>query len=223
MFGALKDWWYRKRPQRSVVPRAHPQLECLEDRQLLSAALVGGTVPAALHSQGNQVTVAPPVVVAPTAENSPILAQTYARLNVKAPAQQLVIRSADALLAQTGMSAAQLEQMLGVPSINWTSQMVVMVSQGTGSYGAASPQVDITDLKVANDTLTVDWHLQQPNPHQVFPMWMTITDPAEFVLVKRFDGPVTFHQGATVILPPPPYEIVLPITVAKAISSPGAT
>jgi len=186
------------------------QLESLEDRRLLSVVPATQVTPAvlaatALHLLDYQDPVNHPIIFGSTAQaNLLILAQARTWLHVQKPAQQLVLRNDNDLLAATGMSATQLAQLLNVPSIDWASKMVVMVSQGYGSYGAASPHVDITNLKVAHNTLTVEWHLDQPNPNQAFPMWMVLADPAEFVLVKRFDGPVKFQQDATVILPPPP-------------------
>lgn len=119
------------------------------------------------------------------------------------PGQHPVIHSAPQLLAATGMTTTQLAAALKVSSINWNTQMVVIVGEGLQSYGASSPSVDITALHAVGGDLTVQWHLVQPNPNQVFPMWMRLGDPAEAVLTTEFAGPVTFHQNPTITLPAP--------------------
>jgi hypothetical protein len=224
MFDAFTRWWHRPRPQTASRRRTiRLQLESLEGRQLPTAGPLALSLYGALHAPVSHSTTTA------AQQNVPILASAHVSLNINAPAQQLVIKSAADLQAQTGLTEAQLDRYLGVSSINWSSQMLVMVSQGHGAYGAFSPHVKITDLSISGGTLTVDWHLERPNPNQIFPMYMMITDPAELVLVQRFDGPVQFHQGATITLPPPspiaPLApgIFLPMPAAKAVSTPGVS
>jgi hypothetical protein len=223
MFDILTRWWHRPRPQTARRRTVRLELESLEGRQLPTAGPLTLSLYGALHAPVSHSTTTT------AQQNVPILASAHVLLSINAPAQQLVIKSAAGLQAQTGLTEAQMDRYLGVSSINWSSQMLVMVSQGRGAYGAFSPHVNITDLSISGGTMTVDWHLERPNPNQIFPMYMMITDPAEFVLVQRFDGTVQFHQGATITLPPlqpiAPLApgILLPMPVAKAVSTPGAS
>jgi hypothetical protein len=121
-----------------------------------------------------------------------IIAGGNAWLKIFKGPQQLVIGSARDLLAATGLNESQLAAILHVPPIDWTTQMIVLVSQGFGAYGASSPTVSITGLTVSINTLTVHWAVG-PKPRGIFSLWVTLTDPAAFALVDRFDGVVKFH------------------------------
>jgi hypothetical protein len=201
-------------------PAARPQpttltLEGLEDRQLLSAAIAAPVAALTVNPGGPEqpaIQITQQVVTPAVLQSLPILAHSKVDLPGSPistglphgePAQQLVITSASELLAATDMTTTQLAQRLKVSAIDWNTEMVVLVSQGFGGYGAASPFVNITNLNVTNGTLTVQWNLELPNPHQVFPYFMEMADPSQIVLTSQFNGPVTFQQGATVILPPP--------------------
>jgi hypothetical protein len=116
----------------------------------------------------------------------PILAGGRIKLTIPRGPQQLVIRSAQDLLAAVGPDLPQLAAILNVSAINWTTQMIVLVSEGFGVYGTASPAVGIASLSLDNGTLTVHWGEGPQLPGR------TVTDPAAFVLVNRFDGPVMF-------------------------------
>lgn len=224
MWNALRSWHRvlkgqaAQRRSAACTPRVRLELESLEDRQLLSATAVTGWLPAQSHAS----TLSHGAAASSTQASLPIIAQANTMLNINAPAQQLVINSPSALQAQTGLTEAQLDALLGVSSINWSTQMVVMVSQGRGAYGAFSPHVDITSLQESGGTLTVNWRLDRPNPNQIFPMYMVLADPAEFVLTQRFNGPVQFQQGATVTQPPPAQDIVVPMAVADAVTAPSS-
>jgi len=132
-----------------------------------------------------------------------ILAQGSAWSQVYMPAQQQVLRSAHQVLAATGLTESELSAILHVPAIHWANQMVVLVSTGFGEIAAQTPEPSITALSVHEHTLTVHWELLKPDPHQIFPDFVALTDSFAFVLVHRVAGPVTFQFDGTVILPPP--------------------
>jgi hypothetical protein len=121
----------------------------------------------------------------------PVLAGGHIRLPVPRGPQQLVIRTPQDLLAAAGPDLPQLAAVLNVAAINWTTQMVVLVSQGFGVYGPVSPAVSIAGLTLDNNTLTVHWGVG-PNLPAIARPGIALTDPAAFVVVPRFDGPVTF-------------------------------
>jgi hypothetical protein len=121
----------------------------------------------------------------------PILAGGHTSLKVHGGPQQLVIRSAQDLLADTGLSESQLAAILNVAAIDWTTQMIVLVSAGFGIHGSPSPAVNIAGLTLYNNTLTVHWG-EGPRLPATTPQWLAPTDPAGFALVPRFDGAVTF-------------------------------
>jgi hypothetical protein len=141
----------------------------------------------------------------PVSRTLPFLASAQIILESPVTAQQLVIHNATQLMAATGMTTAQLAARLNVAHIDWNKQMVVLVSEfvGEGEFSAASPRVDVTALAVGHGSLTVRWHFVQPNPHQIFPMYIALGNPAEVVLTTKFTGPVTFQHDPTVTLPPP--------------------
>jgi hypothetical protein len=121
----------------------------------------------------------------------PILAGGHTLLKVHTGPQQLVIRSAGDLLADTGLTDAQLAALLDVASIDWTTRMIVVVSEGFGIHGSPPPAVNIAGLTLENNTLVVHWGVG-PKVPATSPLWLAPTDPAAFALVPRFDGPVTF-------------------------------
>ncbi len=129
--------------------------------------------------------------VAPTTVS--MLAQGNAWLPVEKPPQQRVLESAHALLAVTGLTESQLAAPLHVGSIDWKTQMVALVSTGFGAIGASSAQANITNLTAENNTLIVHWQWLKPNPNQVIPDFLVLTNPFEFVLVNRFTGRVRFY------------------------------
>jgi hypothetical protein len=120
----------------------------------------------------------------------PVLATGTTWLNKGNGPQQLVIHSARDLSADTGLSELQLAAILHVASVDWATQMIVLVSVGTSR--PPSPTVAITGLTLKNNTLTVEWELGTRRAAPPLPM--PLTDPAALVLVNRFDGSVQFHQ-----------------------------
>ena len=214
MLGKLRNFlsgnwsWTKTKSWRRAARGRQTRLsvESLENRELLSAAsAVTLAAPVAAFAPRAPSTILNSLerVSSPASENLPMLAQITHLLKVAEPARQLVIHSAQELLADTGLTTTELATLLKVPSIDWNTQMIVLVTQGMGAYGAWSPSADITSLKLTNGALTVNWHLVKPNPDQVFPMFMVKGNPADFVLTSSFNGPVVFQQGATVTLPPP--------------------
>jgi hypothetical protein len=185
-----------------IARRARLQVEELDQRVLPSTSSLGQGIIAQFRTlpflADAQITLEYP---------SPILA---GGLVTPQQSPRLVIRNAKELLADTGLTTPQLAARLHVSTIDWNYWMVVLASDGVTAFGAWTPHVDITALDVYDGKLTVDWHFVQPNPHQVFPLFIALGDPAEVVLTTRFTGPVSFHEDPTVTLPPPP-DAVLPI------------
>jgi hypothetical protein len=122
----------------------------------------------------------------------PILAKGSTDLPIRKGPLQVVIHSARDLLVATGLNEPQLAAILHVASINWATQMIVLVSQGFGISGASPPTINITGMTVSNNTLTVHWEVS-PKHQGIFPLWVTLTDPAAFALVNRFDDVVKFN------------------------------
>jgi hypothetical protein len=131
------------------------------------------------------------------------IASGHALLDMQMAPQQEMLGSPQDLLAATRLSDSELASILHVAAIDWQTQMVLFVSTGFGGMGAWSPQAHITDMNVSSNVLTVHWEWLKPNPNQVFPDYVMLTNPVEFVLVSRFDGPVQFQFDGTVTLPPP--------------------
>jgi hypothetical protein len=131
---------------------------------------------------------------------TPILAQGKSSLNNKLPPQQRVLRGPKQLLTATGLSESQLATILHVEKIDWSKQMILMISQGYGVHGPSYPTVNITGLTVKNNTLTVHWDLTTPLPGTMVPFWVTKSNPATFVLVNRFDGAVRFDASIGVLI-----------------------
>jgi hypothetical protein len=111
-------------------------------------------------------------------------------------AQQLVLRSAKDAAAALDLpgnpaeATRRLARLFKVPAIDWTRQMVVVVTAGvkpTGGY-----RVEVTDLARDARTLTVRWKLHGPKPGS--PVTDTITHPGTAVLVEHIAGPVRFEQ-----------------------------
>jgi hypothetical protein len=132
----------------------------------------------------------------------PILARGDTWLTIHEPPQQRVLQSAQDLLAVTGLTESQLAALLHVKAIDWKTQMIVTVSNGFGAYGAFSPRANITELTASDHTLTVHWQWQKPDPNQIFPQFLALMNPFDFVLVNRFAGQVKFQldgQGSQAV------------------------
>ncbi len=138
-----------------------------------------------------------------TQQTIPMLASASPLLRIHEPAQQLVVRNAAQLTADTGLTGAQLAAMLNVGSSNWKTQMLVVVTAGFGDVDFLSTRPNITSLSDQGGTLIVHWGSVRRNPDQPIPMYLARRNAAEIVLTSRFDGPVRFQFDGTVVLPPP--------------------
>jgi PrcB C-terminal len=104
------------------------------------------------------------------------------------------------------MATAELAKMLKVDNIDWTKQMLIVVTAGVKPSGGFS--VDITSLKVADKTLTVAWKINPPKGL----VTQAFTHPGQVVLVPRFEGEVKFAapgaegKGASGRLVPEAFE-----------------
>jgi PrcB C-terminal len=121
----------------------------------------------------------------------------HARVDVKSPGKdkvQLVLRSANELVAAVPgavekTATGSLAKELKVKDIDWTKQMVVVVSGGsqrTGGY-----RVEVTALEIKDKTMTVKWKLHAPKGIAT----QSFTHPAEAVLVPKFAGKVVFDPA----------------------------
>ena len=129
----------------------------------------------------------------------------YVRADPNGPreSQQLVIRSAKELADRPPfnkldapaevvekMATAALAKALKVDAIDWTKQMVVVVTAGvkpTGGY-----RVEITKATQADKTVTVHWKLHTPKGA----VTQAFTHPAQAALIERVDGEVRFDPPA---------------------------
>jgi hypothetical protein len=104
------------------------------------------------------------------------------------------------------MATAELAKTLKVDSIDWTKQMLIVVTAGVKRTGGYS--VEITSLKVADKALTVAWKINPPKGFAT----QAFTHPGQVVLVPRFEGEVKFAaptvegKGASGRLPPERFE-----------------
>ncbi len=107
-----------------------------------------------------------------------------------------VIRSGEQLGKLQGVDAekatANLARMLKVESIDWTKQMIVVISGGTQRTGGYS--VEAKSLEVKDGKLVVNWKLNTPPPGSI--VTQALTNPALTILVDRFEGDVTFEPKA---------------------------
>jgi hypothetical protein len=88
-------------------------------------------------------------------------------------------------------AAAEIEgwvcRRLGVESIDWKKQMLLVVTSGEQERGGHSLQV--TGVKVKNGKLTVSWKKQPTNFARAFRM-----HPGAILLVPRFAGKLASEQ-----------------------------
>jgi hypothetical protein len=120
--------------------------------------------------------------------------------------QRLVVRSPAGLVTAFGRPASQatdpavqqqvlaeLTGLLHVTAVDWSTQMVVIVSDGQKpSSGYA---VRITGVEAHRRCLAVHWSVTSPAPRDI--VLEVFTHPEAVALVGRFDGPVVFDQPAT--------------------------
>jgi hypothetical protein len=121
-----------------------------------------------------------------------------------------------------GQMKAELLKKLKVPSIDWTNQMLMVVSDGCKPCAGYGVRID--GLVVQNGTLTIHWTEIQPDPWARYAAM--ITHPVHVVLVPRFNGPVNFVRQEAVNRPrcpdmplQPPRPPTLLFTGARTESS----
>ncbi len=86
----------------------------------------------------------------------------------------------------------QLAKTLGVPDIDWAKQMVVLIDGGVRRTGGYSVQVG--DLSVKDNTLTVHWQIKGPPPGSF--VTQALTHPGATLLLERFNGDVRVEPPA---------------------------
>lgn len=122
------------------------------------------------------------------------------KIHAKTPARVVtattVIKSAEQLGKLQNMDADKasenLAKQLKVKSIDWTKQMVIVVSGGQQRTGGYS--IDVTSLNVKDGKLVVNWKLNSPKPGAI--VIQVLTNPTLTILVDRFDGDVIFDPKA---------------------------
>ena len=119
---------------------------------------------------------------------------THSPVDVKSPGKdkvQLVLRTAAELAVAVPMAEgrANLAKELKVKDIDWTKQMLVVVSGGTQRKGGF--RVEVTGLEMKGETLTVKWKITPPKGLAT----QALTHPAEVVLVPAFAGKVVFDPA----------------------------
>jgi hypothetical protein len=128
----------------------------------------------------------------------------YVRADPNGPreGQQLVLRSAKELanrppfnmLDATAevvekMATAALAKAFKVDAIDWSKQMVVVVTAGvkpTGGY-----RVEIVKASVSDKVVTINWRLHTPKGA----VTQAFTHPAQAALLERHEGKVVFVEG----------------------------
>jgi hypothetical protein len=125
------------------------------------------------------------------------------KIRAKTPARlaqgPVVIKSAEQLGKLQNMDAdkasAAAAKMLKVDAIDWTKQMLIVISGGTQRTGGYS--VEAKSLEVKDGKLIVNWKLNTPGPGSI--VTQALTNPALTILVDRFEGDVIFEPKS----PPP--------------------
>jgi hypothetical protein len=80
---------------------------------------------------------------------------------------------------------------LGVKGIDWSKQMLVVVSAGPKPTGGYS--VTITDAKMEKGTLKIQYVLKSPGPGDI--VTQAFTHPSQVILLPKFAGKVEFVGG----------------------------
>src|SRR5213076_1350961 len=122
-----------------------------------------------------------------------------ARPGDKGDGHKLVLRSAAELVVATPFSKLdapqqvvekkandEIAKVLKIDGVDWQKRMLIVVTSGVKPSGGYS--VEITDLKVADKTLTVTWKLNRPRGFAT----EAFTHPGQVALVPRFEGQVRF-------------------------------
>lgn len=104
----------------------------------------------------------------------------------------VVIRSAEQLgklrNADPDKATADVAKMLKVDAIDWKKQMLIVIAGGTQRTGGYS--VEAKSLEVKDGKLVVHWKLNTPAPGSF--VTQAFTNPAQTILVDRFEGDVMF-------------------------------
>jgi hypothetical protein len=119
------------------------------------------------------------------------------KIHAKTPARiatgPVVIKSAEQLAKLTNTAAdkasANAAKMFKVDTIDWTKQMIIVISGGTQRTGGYS--VEAKSLNVKDGKLIVNWKLNTPAPGAF--VTQALTNPALSILVDRFEGDVVFE------------------------------
>jgi hypothetical protein len=118
-----------------------------------------------------------------------ILARTQARVS----GMPVVIKSAEQLgklqNVEADKATAHLAQLMKVESIDWSKQMVIVISGGTQRTGGYS--VEVKSLEVKDGKLIVNWKLNSPAPGSF--VTQALTTPMVAVLVDRFEGEIVYE------------------------------
>ena len=118
------------------------------------------------------------------------------KIIAKAPSRVVtgatVIKSAEQLgklrTADPEKASADVAKMMKVEKIDWTKQMLIVISGGTQRTGGYS--VEAKSLEVKDGKLIVHWKLNSPAPGSI--VIQVLSNPAQTILVERFEGDVVF-------------------------------
>lgn len=123
----------------------------------------------------------------------------HARSNARIGTAAGAIKSAEQLgklrNADPDKASADVAKLLKVDAIDWTKQMLIVIqggSQRTGGYSVEAQTLEVKDGK-----LIVNWKLNTPAPGSI--VTQGFTNPAQTILVDRFEGDITFSPAS----PPP--------------------
>jgi hypothetical protein len=100
------------------------------------------------------------------------------------------------------MATATLAKALKVDTIDWTKQMLVVVTAGVKSTGGY--RVEIAELHKGDGVVTVKWTLHTPKGVAT----QAFTHPAQVALVNRVEGKVKFESTA-----PNPKQKIRPLPI----------
>ncbi len=133
-----------------------------------------------------------PVLIMAALSMQPEAPKIHAKSAARIGQGTAVVKSAEQLGKLQNMDAdkasASLAKMLKVDAIDWKKQMVIVISGGTQRTGGYS--VETKSLEVKDGKLIVHWKLNTPAKDAI--VIQVITNPAQTILVDRFEGDVTF-------------------------------
>lgn len=110
------------------------------------------------------------------------------QLSGTAPVQRVIRSSAE--LKALGVSETDLAGRLGVGSIDWGKQMLVVASDGVKP--SAGYHVNVNSVVARPGRLTVNYQVTAPRPGTLTAQ--VLTHPAQFALTERFDGRAEFRS-----------------------------